>query len=212
MATIRHSASRGHLPEIVGDRVMWLIGMLGGLLWIPYGVFEMLQPWGIHKAYGHEQGYDVVTDSLLYLLYSLPGSLALMLTAVSLLGICRHRALGTGGTVTASRALAVIALLVGGLSLIGVALEFDPLFTGPRLVGTMALALGILLAGWAARRAGSAATSGWVLIAVGLLGVFLFPLWPLVNGLALVPAWFAAAVVALFGLSWVVVGSQRWQG
>ena len=25
--------------------------VLGGLLWIPYGVFEMLQPWGVDAEY-----------------------------------------------------------------------------------------------------------------------------------------------------------------
>jgi len=61
--------------------------MLGGGLWVPYGVFEMLQPWGVDTVYRDDKGYEVVTDALLYWVYSLPGSLALMLTTLALLGV-----------------------------------------------------------------------------------------------------------------------------
>ncbi len=49
---------------------------LGGVLWIPYGIFEMLQPWGTDTVYRDDVGYEVITNVPLYRLYSLPGSLA----------------------------------------------------------------------------------------------------------------------------------------
>ena len=70
--------------------------VLGGLLWAPYGVFEMLQPWGADTVYRDERGYEVVTDSWLYWLYGLPGSLALLLTALGLLGVFARLGLPIG--------------------------------------------------------------------------------------------------------------------
>ena len=34
-----------------------LAAMLGGALWIPYGLFEMLEPWGPDVAYRDDVGY-----------------------------------------------------------------------------------------------------------------------------------------------------------
>ncbi len=33
--------------------------MVGGLLWLPYGLFTMLQPWGVDVVYREAQGYSV---------------------------------------------------------------------------------------------------------------------------------------------------------
>jgi hypothetical protein len=80
------------------------------------------------------------------------------------------------------------------------------LFTGPRIFGTLALSGATLLAGMEIRR--SSAMSGWgtELVALGLLGLFLLPLWPLVNAIELIPEAAGAAVIALFGLGWVLTG------
>lgn len=187
-------------------RYVSVVAGLGGLLWVPYGVFEMLQPWGIDTVYRDDKGYEVVTDALLYWVYSLPGSLALMLTTWALLGVLAQLGLrGRAGRILAYAALALAILSIGGL-----AIRFDPLFTAPRIFGTLALGAATLLAGIEARR--RVLLRGWatVLLVLGLLGLFLLPLWPLVFAVELVPEGGGAAVIALFGLGWVLVGYRLW--
>lgn len=187
-------------------RRMGAAAALGGLLWMPYGVFEMLQPWGIDTVYRDDRGYEVVTDTLLYWVYSLPGSLALLLTALGLFGVLALLGGPAGRPRSVGRVLTYIALALAVLSLAGLVVGFDPLFTAPRIFGTVALGAGTLLAGIEARRIG--ATRNWAaaLMALGLLGLFLLPLWPLVFALELVPEGGGAGIIALFGLGWVLVG------
>ena len=189
-----------------------LAAVLGGLLWVPYGVFEMLQPWGEDTVYRDDRGYEVVTDSLLYWVYSLPGSLALLLTSLGLLGAIRLISLATDRTSRIGLVLAYVALVLAVLSAVGVVVEFDPLFTGPRIFGTLALGAATVLTGVVARRAGTALTWAATLLAVGLLGLFLLPLWPLVYAVNLVPEGGGAGIIALFGLGWGLVGYQLWMG
>lgn len=183
---------------------------LGGLLWVIYGVFEMLQPWGDDTVYRDDRGYEVVTATLLYWLYSLPGSLALLLTALGLLGVVALLRLPVGRPGRAGRVLAYAALALAVLSLVGLAVRFDPLFTAPRIFGTLALGVATLLVGIDAGRAGMARKWAVALLVLGLLGVFLLPLWPLVYALEVVPEGGGAGVIALFGLSWVLVGYRLW--
>lgn len=189
-----------------------LAAILGGLLWVPYGVFEMIEPWGMDTVYRDEMGYSAIVDRRLFIAYSLPGSLALLLTALGLRGIdARHRLSATriGGI---GRILAYVALALGVLSLAGVGALFDPLFTAGRIFGTLALGAAAALAGIAARRVG--APPGWVaaLLLLGLLGLLLLPLWPLVYAVGLLPAGAGAAFIVLFGLGWVALGYALWSG
>jgi hypothetical protein len=186
--------------------------MVGGLLWAVYGVVEMLQPWGQDTVYRDELGYEVVTDALLHWAYSVPGSLALLLTSLSLLGILRRLGLPIGRMSRAARVLASIALALALLSLTGLISSFDPLFTAPRIVGTLALGAATCLAGgeiWRMR-----GVSGWgiALLAIGLLGLFLLPLWPLVHALAWMPASSGAGFIALYGMGWTLTGSRLRRG
>ncbi len=188
-----------------------LAAVLGGLLWMPYGVFEMLQPWGDDTVYRDDRGYEVVTDTLLYHLYSLPGSVALLLTSLGLLGVFARLGLPTGRTSRIGLVLAYAALVLALLSAAGVVVRFDPLFTAPRIFGTLALGAATLLAGIEARR--TDAVAGWwsaALLALGLLGLFLLPLWPLVHAIEIAPEEVGAGVIALFGLGWVLVGYRLW--
>ena len=183
---------------------------LGGLLWVPYGVFEMLQPWGTDTVYRDDRGYEVVTDAPLYWVYGLPVSLALLLTAVGLLGAFARLGLPAGRPGRSGLVLAYAALALAVLSVVGLVVRFDPLFTAPRIFGTLALGAATLLAGVAARRIG--ADRGWVaaLVVLGLLGLFLLPLWPLVYAVEVLSTGAGAALIALFGLGWVVVGHRLW--
>jgi hypothetical protein len=191
-------------------RRMGAAAALGGLLWMPYGVFEMLQPWGIDTVYRDDRGYEVVTDTLLYWVYSLPGSLALLLTALGLFGVLALLGGPAGRPRSVGRVLTYVALALAVLSLAGLIVRFDPLFTAPRIFGTVALGAATLLAGIEARRAGAA--PGWAaaLLALGLLGLFLLPLWPLVFAIEVVPEGGGAGIIALFGLGWVLVGHRLW--
>lgn len=180
--------------------------VVGGLLWAPYGVFEMLEPWGAAKVYREDVGYALVTDALLFVTYSLPGALALLLTSLGLLGVLALLRPPAGRARTGGRVLAYAALALAALSLAGVVALFDPVFTAARIFGTLALGAGAVLASLGARRAG--AGSGWTLalLALGLLGLFLLPLWPLVYAVEWLPEAGGAALIALFGTGWVGLG------
>jgi hypothetical protein len=71
------------------DLIRWsgLTALLGGVLWVPYGIFEMLEPWGGDVVYRDDVGYSVITNAPLFVAYSLPGSLAVLLTSLGLLGV-----------------------------------------------------------------------------------------------------------------------------
>lgn len=184
--------------------------ILGGLLWMPYGVFEMIEPWGTDTVYRDDTGYSEIVDPRLFVAYSLPGSLALLLTALGLLGAGARLRLSTPTTGRIGRILAYVALALGALSLAGVIAMFDPLFTAGRIFGTLALGAATALAGIAARGAG--APPGWAAarLFLGLMGLFLLPLWPLVYAVELLPVGAGAAFIALFGLGWALLGYRLW--
>ena len=184
--------------------------ILGGLLWMPYGVFELLEPWGTDTAYRDDLGYSAIVDGRLFVAYSLPGSLALLLTATGLLGAVARLRLSATRAGRIGRILAYAALALGALSLAGVIALFDPLFTAGRIFGTLALGAATVLAGVAARRAGAA--PGWAaaLLLLGLLGLLLLPLWPLVYAVELLPEGAGAGLIALFGLGWTLLGYRLW--
>ncbi len=83
-------------------------------------------------------------------------------------------------------------------------------FTAGRILGTLALGAAAFAAGVAVRRGGT--EPGWriALLLVGLVGMFLLPLWPLVYAVQWVPEVAGAGLIALFGLGWVVLGWAFW--
>ncbi len=40
--------------------------VVGGVLWIVHGVFEMIQPWGAAAVYRPDLGYELITDRAKY--------------------------------------------------------------------------------------------------------------------------------------------------
>ncbi len=199
------------VPTTVG-RWAGPAAIVGGALWVPYGVFEMLEPWGAAKVYRDDVGYALVTDAPLFVAYSLPGALALLLTSLGLLGVPAFLGSPAGRARTGGGILAFVALALAVLSLAGVVALFDPVFTAARVFGTLALGAATLLAGVGARRAGAGA--GWTLalLALGLLGLFLLPLWPLVYAVKWLPEAGGAAFIAVFGIGWVALGLALWPG
>ncbi len=183
-----------------------LAAVLGGVLWIPYGIFEMLQPWGTDTVYRDDVGYELIIDAPLYRLYSLPGSLALLLTSLGLLGTLALLRLPAGRLSQVGRVLSYLAVMLAVISLGGAIALFDPVFTACRIFGTLALGLAAFLAGADALKAGRG--SGWAiaLLLLGLVGMFLFPLWPLVYAVQWLSQGAGAAIIALFGLGWMAAG------
>ena len=188
-----------------------LAAMVGGALWVPYGVFEILEPWGTDTVYRDNVGYSLITNTSLFVTYSLPGSLALLLTSLGLLGVVARLGLRAGRIARIGLILAYVAVALAILSLAGVIVLFDPLFTGGRVFGSLALGTATFLAGVDALSSRRAA-QGWAtaLMALGLAGIFLFPLWPLVYALQWVPEAVGAAFMTLFGLGWVLLGYILW--
>lgn len=184
--------------------------MLGGALWAPYGIFEMLEPWGADVVYRDDMGYSVITNTPLFVAYSLPGSLALLLTSLAMLGVLAILRVSAGRIGRIALVLVYVALALSVLSLAGVIVLFDPLFTSGRIFGSLVLGTATFLAGVNALR--SPVASGWAiaLIALGLSAIFLLPLWPLVYALMWVPEAAGAAFIAVFGLGWVAVGYTLW--
>lgn len=183
-----------------------LAAMVGGALWVPYGIFEMLEPWGADVAYRDDVGYSVITDASLFVAYGMPGGLAVLLTSLGLLGGFALLGASAGLIDRIGTILTYIAVALAVLSLAGVIALFDPMFTVGRVFGTLALGTATFLAGVGALRSRTA--PGWTvaLLYLGIAGIFLFPLWPLVYALQWVPQAAGAAFMALFGLSWTVLG------
>jgi len=178
-----------------------LTALAGGLLWVPYGIFEMVEPLGKDTAYDSGRNYELVLDRGIYTLYSLPGALAVILTATALLGVLRHLQQQWGTAV--GRLAGWLAVALGVISLVGLAIPFDPLFTGPRILGTLLLGLATVLGATAAR-----GRSRTYLAVLGVTGLALMPLWPLVYAVEVVPVGVGAALIALFGLGWAALGAK----
>ena len=179
------------------DRRLALAAVAGGLLWIPYGVLELLEPFGADTAWSDARGYDVVLDRGLFLLYGVPGTLALVLSAGAALVAVRR----VGGG-RASRACGWAALALGVVSGVGLAIALDPLFTGPRILGTVVLGAALCLAAFAPRRVDRR------LLGLGAAAMAMLALWPAVYAVEVLPATLGALLIALFGVAWAAWGAR----
>lgn len=196
------------LGRVSPSQIRWLAvaAVLGGLLWIPYGIFEMLEPWGTDTVYRDDLGYEVITDTPSFVAYSLPGSLALLLTSLGLFGVFALLELPAHRACRIGRVLIYVALALALLSILGVLVLFDPLFTTGRIFGSLALGAATLLIGIDARARGVAPNWIVTLLILGLMGLLLLPLWPLVHALQMVPEGAGAAFIVVYGLGWMLTG------
>jgi len=192
--------------HVMATRRVATVILVGGLLWILYGPFTMLNPWGADVAYREAQGYSVIIDARLFLAYSLPGALALLLTAAGLLGVIVRLGRLGGALELITRGLTYVALGLGLVSLVGVVVLFDPVFTAGRIFGTLSLGAAAVLASVMAWRGGVSIIWVWGLSLVGAAGLFLLPLWPLVYALGWLSNEAGAVVIALFGIGWMWAG------
>jgi len=175
------------------------LGMVvGGILWVVHGVFEMIAPFGVASVYDGTLGYDLITDRALYLLYGIPGAVALILSSFGLITLARGRSerfVGLG------RVLAFATLGAGVLSGLGLAIGSPPMSIAPIGFGTPVLGAAACFVATGARSA-----ERGPLLVVGALGLFALPLRPLVYALQVIPLTVGAAIIGLFGLGWVALG------
>lgn len=176
--------------------VPWSLA-LGGLLYVPFGLTEFVRPWGSPVRYDSERAYDVVVDRSLYWWSAAPGSLALALTAAGTVLLLRRAP--RSRACSWALGLAAAACLLGVVSCAGVAASFDPVGTGMRMLGFLAIGSATT---FAARALPVEVAPARLVGAVAALGLFLVPLWPLVYAVEVVPAPLAAGWFALYGVVW----------
>lgn len=176
-----------------------------------YGILTVHTPWGADVVYREAQGYSIVVHEGLFVLYNLPGGLALVLTSWGLLQVIAHHRQRSGRVDKVTRGLTFGALWLGFASVVAVIAQFDPLFTGARIFGTLLLGVATTMAALMAHKVGADRSWVVVLTLTGLLGLFLLPLWPLVYALAYITAWAASFIIALFGAGWLAVAYLLWR-
>jgi hypothetical protein len=76
------AAGKGPLKRMMGrgEPVLWAM-IVGGVLWIVHGYYRNLSPHGPDVQWQEDLGYSPVLTTGLFLLYNVPGVLALLLTA-----------------------------------------------------------------------------------------------------------------------------------
>lgn len=214
LVDLERSAATGdvglrRLPAMVGqgqnrsnERTL-IPAIVGGALWIAYGIFEFLKPLGEGTGpYRPDLGYELVADPLRYVIYGAAGGFALVLTALALV---RHSP-RVGGLVRIGRVLAYVAGALGALALVGVISQVVPLFFGSLVAGSLLLGLATFVVGLATIGDRAATAQARLLISTGVVGILTLPLRPLVYAVTVVPHVGGALVIALFGLGWIGLG------
>lgn len=199
----------------LSPRTAGLAAGVGGLLWVAYGPLTMLQPWGPDVAYEEGRGYSLVLDARLFVGYSLPGALAVALSAAALLSLPQlhpepPRARRVVAATRTARALGWVALVLGLAALVGVAMLLDPVFTAGRIFGTLALSAGLVCAAVGGGTHRGRERAGHLLL-LGALGAFLLPVWPLVHALGWLSEAAGAVLIAGFGAGWLAVAWWLWR-
>ena len=184
----------------------------GGVLWSAYSVFEMLAPWGVASVYQDDLGYDRMLNVRLFQTYVLPGTVAVMLLSCGLLGLIARWQLPATRTTRVARMLAYVALGCGSVGVVGGLLPLAPLALGGAMLGSIVVGFATFLVALASRDAPVGRAERVAVLVVGVLGLMLMPLRPLVNALDLLAPSAGALVLALFGLGWAGIGAAVWRG
>ena len=208
-----HASAGNRATQIVGPGPIALWSMVaGGILWMVYGYFRFMAPQGPDVVWREDLGYSPILSNELFMLYNLPGVLALLLTLWAALSFTRALTLHKqkSRTKRAVQLLAVLAILFGLIAVVGQAILFDPLKTLGLALGTPLLGLAMLLAGMIIVRdprsvSGYKRPMGPILIFLGLTGLFTLLLRPLMFALAFLPLTFGAAASAAFGAAWILL-------
>lgn len=192
-----------------GEPVLWAM-IVGGVLWIVHGYYRNLTPHGPDVQWQEELGYSPVLSPELFLLYNVPGVLALLLTAWAALSFVGFLSGPRSRLKQAALVFAVLGLVLGIIAAAGQVILFDPLTFGGISFGIPVLGLALFLAGLAVARDGRSGGGypgvlGPGLMLMGAVGMFVLPLRPLMYALELLPLAFGAGVFAVFGGGWVAL-------
>jgi len=175
-----------------GPAVLWSM-VAGGILWIVHGYFRFMTPQGSDVVWREDLGYSPILSTELFLLYNLPGVLALLLTAWAALSYLTTLRTARTGLKRAAQMLVLLASVLGLIAAAGQVVQFDPLTTGGISLGPPVLGLALFLAGLAAVRDGKGLYGhrgllGSGLMLLGVIGMVALPLPSLMYALALLPS------------------------
>jgi hypothetical protein len=192
-----------------GPAVLWAMGV-GGILWIFHGYFRFMTPQGPDAVWREDLQNSLIVSTELFLLYNLPGVLALLLTAWATLSYLPRLRTATTGLKRAAQILVLVASIFGLIAAVGVVVLSVPPTVGGISFGVPVLGLALSLSGLAVirdgtRHYGHPRLLGPLLMLLGVIGMFTLPLQPMVYALALLPLPFGTAVFAMFGAGWVVL-------
>ncbi|MET4637687.1 hypothetical protein [Mycetocola sp. 2940] len=193
-----------------GTGVIWVM-VAGGILWILHGYLRSMTPLGHDQVWREDLGYSPILSTELFLLYDLPGVLALLLTSWATLSYLTMLRTPRISLKRAAKLLVILAYIFGLVAAAGLVILFVPPTTAGLNFGIAVLGLALFLAGLAALKGGDGlygrpGLSGPVLMLLAAIGMFTLPLRPLMYAFALVPLAFGAAVFALYGAGWIVFG------
>ncbi|MBT2554420.1 hypothetical protein [Arthrobacter sp. ISL-5] len=193
-----------------GEPVWWAM-FIGGLLWIVHGYYRNLTPHGPDVLWQEDRQYSPVLSAELFVLYNLPGVLALLLTAWAALSYLAFVPAAHSRLRRTARVLVALSLVLAIIAAAGQLIQFDPLTTGGLSLGAPVVGLALFLSGVAATgdghdRNGNPKLLGLGLMLLGAVGMFVLPLRPLMYALELLPLAFGAAIFALFGTGWIILG------
>lgn len=193
-----------------GPAVLWAV-IVGGFLWIIHGYFRFMTPQGPDAVWREELGYSPILSKELFVLYNLPGVLALLLTSWAVLSYMPTFHNSRTALRRAAQLLVLLASLLGLMATVGLAALFVPPATGGISMGVPVLGLALFLAGLSVARSSNGQEGhrrflGPALVVLGVIGMVTLPVQPLMYALALLPLAFGAALFALFGAGWIFLG------
>ncbi|MEV7572250.1 hypothetical protein AB0P28_04020 [Pseudarthrobacter sp. NPDC089323] len=196
-------------PTRSGSAVSWVM-TAGGVLWAVFGYYRFLLPHGPDVQWREDLGFSLILHNGLFVLYNLPGVFALLMTSLAAFRYVTavHPVKRRLGSV--SRALLVIAAVFGLMGAAGQLGQFDALTTGGLSFGVLFLGLALFLAGMAmtGKNTGTGRyrpIPGSALMLLGLIGMLVLLLRPLMFALQLLPLAFGAAACIAFGMGWILL-------
>ena len=94
--------------------------------WIVHGYFRFMTPGGPDSVWREDLGYSPIVSSELFLLYNVPGVLALLLTAWATLSYLSTFRTHHAGLKRAARILALVAFVFGVIAAVGLVVLLFP--------------------------------------------------------------------------------------
>lgn len=193
-----------------GPAVFWAMST-GGVLWIVHGYLRIITPYGPDVVWREDLGYSPIISTELFVLYNLPGALALMLAAWAAFSFLSALRRGRSALKIAAQILVLLAFLLGLVAVAGQLILFSPPTYAGIAFGMPALGVALILTGLMFAREGAGIQEhprllGPGLMLLGTVGLFILPLWPMMYALNWLPLWFGALIYAACGAGWVIFG------